>query len=357
MKSTIAFVFLSFSVAHMVLGKNITSLSDLNIEIEKRSDTVAIGFLSQGNYQAVQNELHTKVEPKIFKHVEDIYASVQNRSIVAGLISGTPDKKAQNIHVFPSNQISVRSMLIKQGNSLVEEAIDTAIVLIVEQGKVEQMAQNNPPYEALVVHSCKPSSSHYVWPNKDQLTKVLALPTQLMVGALGPYNWGKADGDYTKTPFKGFWPEYYDELNKEIENQYNISLVRKWYKSSTALLDALANGDVDTTEPYMMVGSAYNSVARKTAFDLSCITSATQDKYFTKIDNPKPVPLVSGDTVDQTLVIALSTVGGVCLVSLLLLLVVVWREKQGKPMFGQSLLEEYKEKNAKVVDNTGIAMA
>ena len=56
----------------------------------------------------------------------------------------------------------------------------------------------NAPYKALIAHSCMPDSDHFSWPD-------LQNDTTIRIAALGPYDWGGADGDYTKTPYTGFW--------------------------------------------------------------------------------------------------------------------------------------------------------
>ena len=336
----------------MVSSRNITSLSSLVSYIVEVNQSVEVGFLSEGNYHAVQNELPTLVKPRIYKNVEEIYAALDNQTVFAGLVSWTPDT-IHPINVFPSNQISVRSMLIKKGNSLFEKAIDAAIVTIVDQGKIEKMASNNPPYEALIVHSCKPSPTHFEWPT---LSSLKLRNSTVYVGALGPYNWGKADGDYTKTPFRGFWPEYYVALSNVFHTQYNVSFQRKWYKSSGSLLDALKNGDVDTTEPYMMVGSAYGDLSRKSAFDLSCITSATQDKYFTKMHIPSPMlnPIIDFDS--RTFVVTIICIGVLLSIALAGLFAIISREKQGRPVFGKALLSDYQHKKVNVVQDKIVPM-
>ena len=103
---------------------------------------------------------------------------------------------------------------------------------------------------------------------------------------MGPYQWGGTDGDYTKEPFVGFWPDYYNLIEQEFKNQYNITFERVWYKTSKGVMDSLLSNETHTTEPYMMVGAAYQDFSRKSTFSLSCITSATQDKYFTKKHSP-----------------------------------------------------------------------
>jgi hypothetical protein len=280
--------------------------------------------LSEGNYHAVQNELED-LDPVYFQSKDLLTDAVQNGEVVAGLVSGTP---SSNVNVFPSEQISVRAMLVRKDSDNLLRALDAAIVRVIESGGVEASARANPPYEALVVHSCKPSKEHFKWPN---LTMRV-----IKIAALGPYFWGKADGDYTKTPYVGFWPDLYRKIEQQFINQYNVTFERVWYKTSAEVLQSINDGTTHATEPYMMIGAAHEDISRKSAFDLTCITSATQDKYFTrKTTSPTPPK-----TTNPTLTWIAGTAGGMLLVAIGGVLYMYRRERQGNPVFSKILLDE-----------------
>lgn len=324
MQSLIATLLLSTC---LVAHAEIRSLSELNSALQTGSAT-KVGFLTEGNFHAVQNELHKNVVPQYFANTDALHKAVEDGIVVAGLVSGTPKDSAQ-LNVFPSEQISVRAMLVKQGAYQLLDALDAALVRVIERGGVEQLALKNAPYEALVVHSCKPDAGHFEWP-------ALANNSVITIASLGPYNWGGTDGDYTKTPFVGFWPDYYNLLEVEFRQRYNITFQRLWYPSSKGVLDAVKNGVANTTEPYMMIGSAYNGKSRKSEFDLTCITSATQDKYFAKkavvvVDPPK----------SMTLWYTILGLLGLLLVGSMMALCIMYRaERKGDPVFSAVLLEE-----------------
>jgi hypothetical protein len=250
----------------------ITSLDQLNGAIDMGSQT-SVGFLSEGNYHAVEHELSEEVTPVYYDTIDAMESAVNDGSVLAGLVSGTPD--SDQFNTFPSEQVSVRAMFVKEGNDAMLDLLDRALVNIIESGGVERIARENAPYRAMVVHSCKPSSAHFDWPT-------IANNTVIRVASLGPYDWGGTDGDYTVTPFVGFWPSYYEAIEAELVAKYNITLVRNWYPTSATVLDSVVSGESDTTEPYMTVGAGYADMSRKSVFDMSCITSATQDMYFTK---------------------------------------------------------------------------
>lgn len=307
-------------------AKNIVSLNELNQAI-KNGPNRKIGFLSQGNFYTVQNELNKLVEPKYYQNTDELHTAVNSGNILAGLVSGTP-KDTFELNIFGSEQISIRSMMVNQNNHLILAALDAAIVRIIERGQVEQIAEQNKPYQALVVHSCKPSSNHFDWPELGNRTKI-------KIAALGPYQWGGTDGDYTKKPFIGFWPDYYNAIENEFIKKYNITFERIWFKTSKEVLDSILIGETDTTEPYMMIGSAYNDYSRKTSFDMSCITSATQDKYFTKRILSKEKTIQVNNPV---LLIVSITLGVLFIVIAILLFIMYVKERNGNPLFHKPLL-------------------
>ena len=235
-----------------------------------------MGFLSHGNFHAVENELSSQVEEVIYAHAEDLYDAVQNGEVLAvrrfyrkkrsptsqltiskqqGLLSGTVDTD-YDFNIFPSNQISIRAMFMKPGNDAMIRAIDAALVRVIESGGVEECARNNPPYEALVVHSCQADSNKFDWPALSEIDPH-GNRTSIKIAALGPYQWGGADGDYTVTPHVGFWPDYYRLLEQQFNDTYGLTFERVWYAGSKGVMDSVLDGVTDTTEPYMMVGAQY----------------------------------------------------------------------------------------------------
>lgn len=181
-----------------------------------------MGFLSHGNFHSVQNELSDQVEEVIYAHAEELYDAVHNEDVLAGLVSGTVDTD-YDFNIFSSNQISIRSMFMKPGNDVVVRAIDAALVRVIESGGVEECARNNPPYEALVVHSCQADSSKFDWPALSEIDPH-GNRTSIKIAALGPYQWGGADGDYTVTPYVGFWPDYYRLLEQQFNQTYVVGI-------------------------------------------------------------------------------------------------------------------------------------
>ena len=258
---------------------NIESLAELNVHLASTSSELkSVGFLSTGNFHAVQHELHVNVRPVYYSSYEDLHAALQDASIVAGLVSGTPSEDLARMHVFGSDQISPRAMLVQPGKTDLVNAIDAAVVSAVESGAVDALIRKHAPYEMLLAHSCAPSTAQFAWP--DNLRDTYG--DHIIVSSLGPYDWGNTDGNYTANPPVGFWPDYYELLEGAFAQQYGMRFQRAWYPTSAQVLQSVANGTAHTTEPYMMLGAAHGDVSRKTSFEVSCTTGASQDKYITR---------------------------------------------------------------------------
>ena len=253
-------------------AQNLLNLHELNLHLIKNPNQT-VGFLSEGNYNSVRHEIHSSAKPKYFDTYIELFEAVYREEVIAGLISGTILEE-DTFNTFGSEQITVHSFMFAPNDSLVD-VFDNVIIDIIEKGKVKDIEFKNYPFKNLVVHTCLPTPVPMDWHN-------LKNNSVIKIGALGPYNWGQFDGDYTVTPYTGFWPDYLDAIEQEFKDRYQITFERVWYPTSSSLLDAVLNGDVNTTEPYMLVGSAYKDRSRKSQFETSCVTGGSQSKWFTK---------------------------------------------------------------------------
>ena len=342
-----------------------------------------VGFLSQGNYETVKDMLPTTTTPIIFSHSEDLEFAVTNGSLVGGLVSSTP---AGSFHTFSSTLVSPRAMLTPDvpANDAtfrpVLEALDAAIVRVIGAGKVAEASRTHTnsagPFPYVAVHTCKPTTvnAEFPFPSASNAA-VAAFITRghIRVGALGPYAWGR-DGDYTKNPPTGFYPDYYNAISAALVaecvvvfmskrasahvqktaelaarsllctfpsplslthtphtyttpqslRRYNpsgtnsfVGLVRTYYASSQGVLDSLSAGTVDTTEPYWTIDSMYNSRGRKTTFKQSCTTLGVDSTFFTTKSIPS-IASASGKTIGTdwttTIIAVVAIVAGLAIV-------------------------------------------
>merc|ERR1712226_796217 len=136
----------------------VQNLWELNTAI-RNGPNRKIGFLSIPNYESVQGVLDDSVEPVIFSDSHEVVTNVENGTLLAGLISSAPSNTENTLHVFTSTLISPRACLLpldRGRSSDMITAIDAAIARIQHAGKDFRLAESNPPFEFLAVHTCKP---------------------------------------------------------------------------------------------------------------------------------------------------------------------------------------------------------
>lgn len=294
-----------------------------------------IGVLSQGNFDTIHHIAPNAI-PVIADGLDSLYTMVSDGTVDVGLISGKPDPARYK--TFPSGAISPRSMMTRKNETTTRRLIDAAIVRLQRSGKLSEYAKANSPFEYVEVHMCRSSEPdrHMPFPARNTFS-----PAVIRVGALGPYNWHQ-DGDYTVTPPTGFWPSFFTGLQTILVNH---TLERRWYRTSSAVMDALLAGEVDVTEGYWTVDSFYQDNPRTWAFDAGCTTLGYESTFFMRLPETKTVD----DKSDLT--VWLSVVGVSLFVVLVVLLVMIFRERKGEPIFSQHpLLDNGKPSEVQPVD-------
>jgi hypothetical protein len=93
---------------------DITSLHLLNAAIEKGPNR-QVGFLSIGNYLAVQSVLSKNVVPVYINDTSKINKQIDAKVLLAGLINGVPLSKYNS---FASTIISTASMLTNPNDTI-----------------------------------------------------------------------------------------------------------------------------------------------------------------------------------------------------------------------------------------------
>lgn len=251
------------------------------------------------------------------------------------------------------------------------------------------------------VHTCKGSDmSAFAVPDRAAATGLLRSvldSKELIVGALGPYDWGGNDGNYkVGPPYKGYYPAWYDafcELFNKLAgpdgvayggsagSSAEIKCTRKWQLSSNAVFRDLFDGASHVTEPYYVIDSFYygtketcNTTAdcrpargtasgrencqaqtdpakpkqcthptspRKRFFRASCSTLGV-DSTFLTAKAPADTSLPMGkptyiNEVSPGAIAGLTILCAVLVIGLVLLFVLIRREKSGKPMFSPLL--------------------
>merc|ERR1712032_723824 len=91
---------------------------------------------------------------------------------------------------------------------------------------------------------------------------------RLLIGALGPFDWGGNDGNYLEDPPVGFYPDWLTAFCQEFnalagldgvryDAAGNISCDRVFQPSSNAVFQDLFEAVTHVTEPYYVVDASY----------------------------------------------------------------------------------------------------
>jgi len=299
----------------LCFGRDMQTLEQLGDAIG-RGPNRKVGFLSIANADAVHTVLPASVErvictsgydngPINCTSTDDMVSLVKDGTLVAGLISGLPPPdQAGYLHQFSSTVVSTRAMLMAPPNTAetphgptdaalssydLSKAVDAAIVSMQTAGKDEEIRKNNMPFEFMAVHTCKGSDlTAFSVPDKSAATGLLraALDSKVLkVGALGPYDWGGQDGDYTVTPPVGFYPgwlaAFCDEFNDlsgpdgvKYSSAGNITCERTYKTSSAGVFKDLFDGQTHLTEPYYVVDGFYYGTGETCTRSADCRPAA-----------------------------------------------------------------------------------
>lgn len=100
------------------------------------------------------------------------------------------------------------------------QAIDAAIVEVIQSGGVQQFARDNYPTLVSQINTCYANKNYYPFPSSSLVSsEPWYINKVIRVGALGPNNWG-VSGNYKVNPPTGFWPDYFSKLFCSIINLY-----------------------------------------------------------------------------------------------------------------------------------------
>jgi len=246
-----------------------------------------VGFLSEANYRSVAPVLSDKIEPVYYTHSTDIFDAVFSGSVLAGLISGVPEKA--NFSVFSTDMISPRSFQMMPGEASRDlmEAVDAAVVRTHNAAEILKATQANPPFEAVEVHTCRSSDVDKVpFPsasNATGLLKDVLDNRRLKVLSYGSPdslpNW-QQDGNYQVKPHTGFWPDYLDMWMAHFKAAYgnDIILERVWMTSGGTQM--VLNGTIHMTEPYYIYENLWKDRVKKWSHEFSCVVMGYEQQFF-----------------------------------------------------------------------------
>ena len=239
----------------------------------------------------------------------------------------------ERFHVFSSLIISPQAMLLSPDwneklakNSSNEDlftALNAAITDVQRENLDETLLKKSNKTDLVRVYTCQQDSQLPV-PNRNETTGILRdilLNNQtLIIGGLGPSDWGIHDGNYTADPPIGFYPKLLDAIVDKLANLYGpdgivysqkINFQRKYYSKSNLLFQALLDGTVHATDVYLLIQAPYSGTRatcstnndcptrelcenstcthpprpRSLHFRTTCTTSSRDTKFITKKDS------------------------------------------------------------------------
>jgi len=324
----------------------VDSINSLNAAIHA-GPVSAVGFLSQGNYDAIASILPKTMDNggplavRIFDNLESLEAAVMSGEVLAGLSTSRPENEDGHLVEFPASLITMRAPMFREnadGNALLDsqklrEALDAATIRAIHQGEYERLETQyfaSNQFDSVAAFTCGINPDNFPFPAAADATGLLSRvlnTSTLLVGALGPSDWGY-QGNYLEADPPGFWPEYMNAILARFTQAYpGVSIARVFNGTSDGVMDDLKEGRTDVTEIYWTVSGYYQGRARSENFDLGCTVLGTESIFFTNSGSANASALPSWAIG----VIAAAAV----LVALLLCFVYVMMqaERQGKPIF------------------------
>jgi hypothetical protein len=360
----ILYLTLSISINRLAHSQSSTlAIDDLDILYDFLSNNQSfnrVGFLSASNYISVRRKLPQSVKPVYIEHKEDLISMVLNGSLVAALTSGMPEKQYhEKLHIFSSTIVTMQAILMAPDCSTstphgvdgdlsayhLSQLINAAIARVQYQGIDLQIANNNPPKEIIMAHTCKDDDlSQFAIPNRNEaqglLRDILDNKVIRVLTTGAPPNWGN-DGNYLVNPPVGFYPDLLQAIVDQFENMsgpdnvpYGKIRIERFYPSSSSFpWYKLFDGSMHITEPYFILDAPYfgsgkncttssdcpnanmpggketcsaggfckhQSRPRFTMLRSSCTVLGTESKFFTKREQPITYPILSTSTIDQT---------------------------------------------------------
>lgn len=333
----------------------IESVNQLAAAIES-GPLSSVGFLSQGNYDAVASVLPKtveqggKLEVKIYADLEELEDAVISDEVLAGLSTSRPHNDNGFLTEFSAGLITMRApMFAPIGGSIdseqLREAIDAATVRAIAAGdyqRLETQYYQSNDFESTAAFTCGLDPSKFPFPKAASASGLLAdvlSSKELRLGALGPSNWGY-QGNYLLEDPPGFWPDYLNAIMSYFTAEYGdaIQVKRVWNSSSNGVMDSVLGGNAHMTEPYWTVSAWYNGRARSEHFELGCTVLGTESIIFTKGLIPAPTtppapPPPPPEGLATWAIAVIAIVSSAALIFLFVLGFIISREKAGAPVF------------------------
>jgi len=221
------------------------------------------------------------------------------------------------------NNISTPYGLKNQSSNDLFDALNAAIAEVQRQDMDETLLTNYNRTDLVRVYTCHQDSPLPVV-NRNETTgylhDILFDKKKLVIGGLGPFDWGKHDGNYKLNVSNGFYPKLLDAIIEKLAQlkgpdgivySEGISFERIFFPNATLLFQALLDGKIHTTDVYTFIDAPYNGTGelcsnnsvcrprescvdgicthpdrpRSLHFRTTCTTASRDTKFITKKDS------------------------------------------------------------------------
>jgi len=358
-----------FAANALSANTEISSVSELNNAFEGVTSH-KIGFLSRGNYEAIQGVLPRelknggKLEVELFTDLQHLEDAVVSGDVIAGLATSPPADAKGKFNVFGAGLVTPRAAFFKPGKDgdAMKEAFDAALVRVIASGDYQAIKAKyykSNGFTTVAALTCSTSEDSFPFPdlsalNGNDILKAVINSGVLRVGSLGgaggtPADWGY-QGNYTKSPPSGFWPEFEAAIFQKIIDQYplpagaTLTVERVWNASSAGVMDSVLEGRAEMTAPYWTVPAFHKGASRHYQLAVGCTTIGTEQQFFTLATMlSTSVPVAETSLPPGAIAgIAISIV--VAVMAIMLICIMINKEKKGQPLFTPLLVEpKYEE--------------
>ncbi|CAF2432607.1 unnamed protein product [Rotaria sp. Silwood2] len=294
-------IYLSLSIFLFTLSIiqcDITNLDEFfHVLKQNSSKEYPVGFLSQANFDVVKRYLPKNIKNAFFHDKNEMLKAIENEKIIAGVTTGTSAQDTDSrFHVFSSLLVSPQAMLVApdydrilapyglqntSSNDLFD-ALNAAIADVQREDTDETLLTNNNITNLVRVYTCRQEIQLPV-PNRDDTTgylrDILFNTTNIVIGGVGPKDWGVHDGNYKLPSPTGFYPQLLEAIVEKLGKLkgpdgivYNEKLTfqRKFYNTSELLFQALLNGDIHATDIYILIDAPYNGTGEECSNNSQC---------------------------------------------------------------------------------------
>lgn len=169
-----------------------------------------------------------------------------------------------------------------QSNNDLFDALNAAIADVQRQDMDETLLTNYNRTDLVRVYTCHQDSQLPVV-NRNEATgylnDILSSKQKLLIGGLGPYDWGVHDGNYKLNVSNGFYPKLLDAIVEKLGKLKGpdgmvygdgISFERIPYANVSLLFQALLDGKVHATDVYILIDAPYSGTGELCSNDSVC---------------------------------------------------------------------------------------